>query len=222
MKSIRTLTLALGLLAALPVAASAQEARHFENSWFWGAKAGTMTVWTTRVSHQPVPIVGAEWLITRRKAALMISGEQAFFEEQSSVYDPSAPLQQRTVNMTDLRRAVFTIVGFPSGVAGHRFVGIRPYAGLGFSFNWVQTADPVGVTPGTPAADSAYARIEDVRSFASPHLMVGAQGQYRRVVLFGQGSLIWAEKRSLFNNNESYQLEGGIRFNFGPSVEKQD
>ena len=222
MKAIRTLTLALGLVAMLPLAASAQEGRLFENSWFWGVKGGSMTFWTSRVQHQPAPIVGAEWLITRRRGALLVSGEQGFFEEQSSIYDPTSPTTQRTVDIKDLRRVSFTLLGFPESVAGHRFVGIRPYAGLGFSFNWIQQAVGVGVPTGTPQAESIAARIEDVKSAASPHIMLGAQGQYRRVVLFGQGSMMWSQKRFLLNNNETYILEGGVRINLGSAIERPD
>jgi hypothetical protein len=222
MKAIRTLTLALGLVATLPLTAAAQEGQHFDNSWFWGAKAGTMTFWTSRVQHQPAPIVGAEWLITRRRAALLISGEQSFFEEQSAIYDPSAPSQQRTVDIKDMRRASFTLLGFPEGMMGHRFIGIRPYAGLGFSWSFIQQANGVGVPTGTAQGDTILARIEDVKSAGAPHLMVGAQGQFRRVVLFGQGTMMWSHKRFLLNNNESYILEGGVRINFGSSIERPD
>ena len=222
MKSIRTLTLGLALVAALPAAGMAQDGgrRLFDNSWFWGVKGGAMTFWTTRISHQPAPFAGIDWLITRRRAALLVSGEQAFFERKSSIYDPNSATQQDEVNMKDMRRLAFTVLAFPTGVAGHDFTGIRPYAGIGFSWNFIQTATIPGVQAGTAQGDSAAARLKDVQSAGSPHLMIGAQTQYRRVSLFGQASVMWAQKRFLLNNNETYFLEGGMRINLGSAIER--
>ena len=222
MKAIRTIMAGLGLLALLPMAAQAQDERLFNDSWFWGVKGGVMTFWTSRVEHQPAPLVGVDWLITRRQGALLVSLEQGFFEEQSSVYDPSAANQDRTVDIEDVRRLNFTLLAMPTSIAGRRMTGIRPYAGLGFSFHMVREALGEGVVMGTPQADTVAARIEDVRSATSPHLMLGAQTQLSRLAFFGQGSVMWGQKRSLFNNGATYVLEGGVRFNFGSSVERPD
>ena len=222
MKAIRTFMAGLGLLALLPMAAQAQDERLFNDSWFWGVKGGVMTFWTTRVEHQPAPLVGVDWLITRRQAALLVSLEQAFFEEQSSVFDPSAANQDRTVDMNDARRLNFTLLAMPTSIAGKRFTGIRPYAGLGFSFLLVTDATGEGVVVGTPQSDTVAARIEDVRTSTSPHLLLGAQTQFGRLALFGQGSVMFAQKRSLFNNGATYVLEGGVRYNFGSRIERPD
>ena len=220
MKSIRTLTLGLALVASVPAAATAQSGRNFENSWFWGAKGGAMTFWTTRVKHQPAPLVGAEWLITRRRAALNVSLEQAFFDEKSTVFDPSAVDQQRTVQIKDLRRLSMTLLAFPGSIAGHQFGSFRPYGGVGFSLLGIQKTTPEGVASGTPQADTLNARILDVKSAMAPHLMIGAQTGYRRVTLFGQASGMWAQKRFLFNDRPTYVIEGGVRINLGSAIER--
>lgn len=222
MKAIRTLMAGLGLVMLLPLTAQAQDERLFNDSWFWGVKGGVMTFWTSRVDHQPAPLVGAEWLITRQRAGLLISAEQAFFEEQSSVYDPSAANQDRTVDMEDVRRLNFTLLAMPTSIAGRRMTSLRPYAGLGFSINVVKEATGQGIIAGTPQADTVAARIEDVRSSTSPHLMLGAQTQLGRLALFGQGSVMWGAKRSLFNGGATYVLEGGVRFNMGSAIDRPE
>lgn len=215
MKSIRRLIAVLALTALLPATGSAQEGKLFKDSWFWGAKAGVMTFWTTRVAHAQAPLFGADWLITRSKGALLVSGEQGFFEEKSSVFDPSEPDQQRTVAISNIRRATFTLLGFPK-----QYGALRPYVGLGVAYNFIQKASPVGLTSGSAQSDTISARVRDEQSSASPVFMIGLQGQVRRFSIFGQGSLMYSQNRLLFNNNETYVLEGGIRYNIGSSIDR--
>ena len=217
MKSIRIVLAGLGLLAALPAAATAQDSRPFDNSWFWGVKGGALTFWTNRVQHAPAPLVGIDWLITRHRGGLLLSAEQGFFDEKSSIFDPSAAGQQRDVNISDVRRFNFTLLGFPSPHGA-----LRPYAGAGFSMNVIERAEAVGVTAGTAQADTVASRIEDVRTSFVPHLMLGLQTNVRRFAIFGQTSVMFGEKRSLFNNNHTYILEGGIRSNFGTSIDRDN
>ena len=215
MKSIRTLIAVLGLTALLPATGAAQEGKLFKDSWFWGAKAGVMTFWTTRVRHAQAPLFGADWLITRSKGALLVSGEQGFFQEESSIFDASQPNQDRTVAIKDIRRATFTLLGFPK-----QYGLLRPYVGLGVSYNFIQKAAAAGLTQGSAQADTINARVRDRQSSAAPLFMIGLQGQYSRFSVFGQGSLMYSQNRLLFNNNETYILEGGIRYNIGSSIDR--
>lgn len=215
MKSIRTLIAVLGLTALVPATGAAQEGRLFKDSWFWGAKAGVMTFWTTRVKHAQAPLFGADWLITRSKGALLVSGEQGFFEEESSVFDASEADQERTVEISDIRRATFTVLGFPK-----QYGVLRPYVGLGVSFNFIQKAAATGLTSGSAQADTIGARVRNEQSSAAPLFMVGLQAQYSRFSIFGQGSMLYAQNGLLFNNNETYVFEGGIRYNIGSSIDR--
>ena len=215
MKSIRTLVAGLGLLAMLPAVAAAQDSRNFDNSWFWGAKAGVMTFWTTRVSHAPAPEVGAEWLLTRHRGGLLVGLSQGFFEEQSSIYDPSAANQDRTVNMKNMRRFELNLVGFPQ-----QWGAIRPYVGAGFSFAQILSATPVGVTAGSAQADTISSNIEAVRTSTMPQFLAGGQLQMGRMGVFAQGVMMFPQRGFLFNNNETYMIEGGIRYNFGSSIDR--
>ena len=215
MKSIRTLVAGLGLLAMLPAAAAAQDNRNFDNSWFWGAKAGVMTFWTTRVNHAPAPEFGAEWLITRHRGGLLVGLSQGYFNEKSSIYDPSALNQDRTVDIKNVRRAEMSLVGFPKP-----WGSIRPYVGAGFSFAQILSAKGEGLTAGTAQSDTVASRIEDVRTATMPQFLVGAQTQVGRLGVFGQAVMLFPQARFLFNNNQTYALEGGIRYNFGSSIER--
>ena len=51
-------------------------------------------------------------------------------------------------------------------------------------------------------------------------MILGAQLQLLRFSVFGQGSYMPAQADFLLNNNETYFLEAGIRYNIGSSIEK--
>ena len=76
---------ALSITAVLATAAQAQESRPFRNSWFWGAKVGTMSVGTTETGRTWAPSIGAEWLITRS------AGEEDWATLMSSLRDSEDP-----------------------------------------------------------------------------------------------------------------------------------
>jgi hypothetical protein len=60
---------AAGMVAALVVSAgaNAQGMRNFDNSWFWGAKAGINTFTPSGHGITSTPDIGIDWLITRTK-----------------------------------------------------------------------------------------------------------------------------------------------------------
>lgn len=214
MRSIRFLV-ALGALAALaPRAARAQSDRDFENSWFWGVKGGIMTFYTTDVNHAPAPLGGVDMLITRRNVALNVSLEQAFFDETGQYdeygFDGVSLGTQGRARIQDMRRFQMSVQAFPK-----RFGTLRPYAGAGFSLNIIQKADVVSSDPAADAEES----IEDVRSRVAPVFTAGLQGQFRRIALFGQASIMPAKSRFFFSGGETFFLEGGVRWNIGSSRE---
>ena len=86
MRTFRWLAAACAV-AMLPAAIAAQSVRGFDDSWFWGAKAGVASFSTSQVSNATAPLVGGEWLITRSRFGLYISGDQTFFTETSGVED---------------------------------------------------------------------------------------------------------------------------------------
>jgi hypothetical protein len=228
MRSIRRLatglalaaTVASALLTALAPAARAQDGRLFKNAWFWGAKAGNMTYWTYTTRHGQAPVFGGEWLITRTRGALYVSMDQAFFNGTTSFFDPEDVTDNyyRVVDIKNMRRVTFAAMAFP-GTLGNA-AAIRPYAGVGFTMNFIQEARPRGTY--NSSADLRYVaeRLDDEKSRAAPIAMVGLQLQLLRFSVFGQGSYMPAQDRFLLNNNETYFIETGVRWNIGSSIER--
>ncbi len=207
MRSIRRLFLGLVLLALAPRIGAAQEGRLFKDSWFFGAKAGNMTYWTTTTSHAQAPMLGGETLITRSRGGLYLSLDEAFFTATTTVDDETG---SHVLDLKDNKRVTAVAMIFPKA-----FGWIRPYGGLGFAFNFIQTARP------RAAINQATADlINDQKTRAAPVLMVGAQLQMLRFSVFGQGTYMPAQADFLLNNNETYFLEAGIRYNIGSSIEK--
>jgi hypothetical protein len=106
-----------------------------------------------------------------------------------------------------MRRYTAALLAFP-----RRFSTLRPYAGLGMTLNIIRRATVVN-----GVIDSGA--IDDVQSTTAPIFMIGAQGQYRRVALFGQGSYMPTQHRFLINTRSTFFLEAGVRYNVGSARE---
>lgn len=216
MRNLRTLAVAGALAVLAPLTAQAQSSDGFTNSWFWGAKAGVMTFWTTDVSHAPAPLIGGEWLITRERAGLYISLDQAFFDETSKypAYNSAGFYQgDGRARIENMRRFQGQVFVFPK-----RFGALRPYAGAGFALNLIERAVDDGVT--APDSVDVEGSIEDVQSRGSLIATAGVQMQLARMAVFGQASWMPAQSRFLLNNNETYFVEAGIRWNIARSSER--
>jgi len=217
-KLLRSLVIGAVALTAIPTTGRAQEGRLFTDAWFWGAKAGTMTFWTSRVAHQTAPVVGGEWLLTRKKAGLYIAFDQSNFTAKSTFrnyeVNSSGNVQyagEGEASIRNNRRLTFAAMAFPK-----QYGNFRPYAGAGFAMNFLgrirQTAGPV-----TSLSDST---LNEVSSTGAPILMLGTQYALNRVSVFGQGSYMPKVGRFLFNSNETYFLEAGVRYNIGSSIDR--
>src|SRR5919109_3159423 len=111
MRTVRWMTSGLALMALLPAVGAAQSARHFNDSWFWGAKFGLMNFATTSAGTSTAPVIGAEWLITRTRGGLYVSAEQALFHQTSSVQDNAGNSYE--VAIKDMRRFSVAALAFP-------------------------------------------------------------------------------------------------------------
>src|ERR671939_545991 len=107
MRTVRWMTSGLALVALLPAVGAAQSTRHFNDSWFWGAKFGLMNFATT-------------------PGGLYVSAEQAFFDKPSSVQDNAG--NSYAVAIKDMRRFSVAPLAFPAA-----YGALHPYAGVGFS-----------------------------------------------------------------------------------------
>lgn len=210
MRTVRWLTSGLALVALVPSLGAAQSSRLFEDSWFWGAKGGVMSFSTHIDGNTAAPLVGAEWLITRSRAALYISGEQAFFDATSSVMDRTG--QEYRVAMKDMRRYTAAVLAFPVS-----WGTVRPYAGVGFSLNNIQRTKLVDVPADSASLLDVALGVNHAKDRTSFITMAGLQAQYRRVSIFGQLTYMPAKSGFLFNGRSTYILETGVRYNFSSS-----
>lgn len=208
MRSNLRLLAGLAMIALAPRVSAAQEGRLFKDSWFFGAKAGNMTYWTTTTAHGQAPLLGGETLITRSRGGLYLSLDQAFFTGTTAVINSAGA--QQIVDIKDNRRATIAAMIFPKA-----FGWIRPYGGVGFALNFLQQASARG-----GADPTTQQIIDDQKTASSPMFMIGTQLQLLRFSVFGQASYMPAQNSFLLNNNETYFIEAGIRYNIGTSIER--
>jgi hypothetical protein len=216
MRTIRFLA-ALTALVVMPQVGGAQEGRLFKDSWFWGAKVGTVK-YATLEEEGYAQMIGAEWLITRTRGALYLALDETFFGERlSSVDDPYAFNGRKRVQLNDMRRATIAGFVFPSMRRGF----LRPYAGAGFALLDFHAAAPTSA--GASSAENQYITesLETAKSGASLLGIVGLQAQFKRLSAFGQGSLMPAQGTTfLLNANYTLILEVGLRYNIGTSIDR--
>lgn len=214
-KALAGIALVPGLLAAQAAAGSAS---NFNDSWFWGVNGGVMLFTSGTGSDVQVtaPTVGGEWLITRTRIALRVSVVQAFFDEQGGLPDSTVPGGMRPVSVSDWRRYAAEVLFIPA-----TYGDLRPYGGLGLSLNVLRDAFPTGGFTSQAAADSSFELVEERGSRAAINFLAGAQLNVGRAGLFVQGSAMPTRNRFLFNRSHyTFQLEAGLRYNFGSAIEK--
>ncbi|HEX4935709.1 MAG TPA: hypothetical protein VFV33_21160 [Gemmatimonadaceae bacterium] len=222
MRIVRTFRLALAAAVAIPVIAGAQGAasapRDFDNSWFWGIKGGS-TMFTTGASGSEkvsAPTIGGEWLITRKRMAVSLGVDQAFFDNTAAVFDPTSAGSARAVKIGDLRSYSAGVYFFPL-----KYGNLRPYAGLGLSINVIQNADPQGTYVDTDAQESVLVSVNDQSSRVSARFTLGAQYQLQRMAIFAQAATLPTRNNFLINGAaNTFVLETGLRFNLLSAIEK--
>lgn len=210
---LHRLLVAVSSLVLVPAAAAqAQSARLFDNSWFWGVHAGVTDVGTPATGVGAEPTIGGEWLITRSTGGLYVAYDQAMFNRTSAIADAAAVNGIRQVYIHDMRSGSIAGVAFPwhSG-------SFRPYAGLGMQLSVIGSAEPQTDANGAPSSDVAQ-RVENARSRTTVFLMGGAQWQVRRAALFGQVTVTPSDNQFLISRATT-MIVGGVRYNFGSSIE---
>ena len=214
MRKTRWLLAGLMCAAFVPADASAQRTREFEDSWFWGVKAGVSTFTPTLGDSETSATYGAEWLITRRRGALYVAIDEANISTTSAVFDPTSDGGFRPVGVEKLRRVSFAALAFPKA-----FGKFRPYAGLGLALNVIGDAYPLVAADEEDVDDVVWDRIDDRSSQASFLAMAGGQLHVRKVAVFAQASMIPSNNKFLLNDNPLGFFELGVRYNFGGSRE---
>ena len=199
-----------GAILAVAQPANGQTGELFRDSWFWGAKAGILTVGTTEEPSVTRPTYGGEWLITRTVAALYVHADYSPFTTTGGVDDPAASEGRRSVEFNNLRRVGFAVLAFP-----RTFWFVRPYAGLGAELQLLGSARALADTAGETVTLAVANRIEDARSRAAVSAMAGAQAHFGRAAAFAQLTMTPGSQRFLINDDPLAVFEVGIRYNAG-------
>ncbi len=229
MRSSRLVVFSLAAAAAVgltPSAGSAQSATQgFTDSWYWGAYAGYtnfQTAFGTQNLHTNAPTIGVDWMLTRTGFALNIFADQSYFSTVSSISSPTsgAPLP---VNINDMRRVGFSLMIFTPEIKM-----IKPYVGLGYSFNFINSAalrTCSGCTTFSTqaAADSNNTAITDARTEGKVFGNVGVMWLWKKWAPFAQVTVMPTQGTSdWYLNGAGFTTQWalGVRYNFGSSIDK--
>jgi hypothetical protein len=217
MQKLRAVAVAVVATLVVSASASAQEMRNFDNSWFWGFKSGVNTFSAPGHGNTSTVDLGIDWLITRTRGGLYVSGDQSIFKRDVDVFDPASTTGQRTVQVSDLRRISFAAVAFPK-----HFGGITPYAGVGYTIAVLGDARVrVDTTSGNPLPNNAFLdKVDNARSRGAVFGMGGIQIQTKRAAIFAQETMLPSNGQFLFPSVLSF-FEFGVRYNFGTSIDRE-
>ena len=220
MRTIRAFTVAAAIVAALPTIAAAQAGRQFTDAWFWGVKAGGLTIGDS-LRTSTAGVAGLEWLITRQHGGLYVSGSEAFFNRQTfTVRDPNAVPDSgfRAINLKNMRKVDVAAVGFPG-----ESLKWHPYVGVGFSYEQIATATPQAPFGNADQLTYADSVISQHKVSFSPLFMGGAQYAMRRYSVFGQVSFSPMHSDFLLVNGKgwNFEYEVGLRYNIGSSIDRK-
>jgi hypothetical protein len=215
MQKLRSVAVAIVATLVVSASANAQEMRNFDNSWFWGFKSGVNTFSAPGHGNTSTVDMGIDWLITRSKGGLYVSGNQSIFQRDVEVIDPASNTGQRTVRVNDLRRITFAALAFPK-----HFGGITPYGGIGYTIVVLGDAR-VGVdSANTFPSNAFFDAVDNMRSRSAVMGMAGVQIQTRRAAIFAQETMLPSNGQFLFPSVLSF-FEFGIRYNFGSSIDRE-
>ena len=214
MQKLRAVAVALVATFVVSTSADAQVRRNFDNSWFWGFKSGVNTFSTSRDGNTSTVDLGIDWLITRTKGGLYVSGNQSVFERDIDVFDQASNTGQRRVRVNDLRRITFAGLAFPK-----HFGGITPYGGIGYTIAVLGDARIFVDSTNTFPNNAFIDRVESLRSRSSILAMGGVQIQTKRAAIFAQETLLPSTPNFLFTSVMSF-FEFGVRYNFGSAIDR--
>jgi hypothetical protein len=214
MQKLRAVAVALVATLVVSASANAQEVRNFDNSWFWGFKTGVNTFSAPGRGNTSTVDLGIDWLITRTKGGLYVSGNHSIFQRDLDFADPTSNTGQRTVRVNDLRRISFAAVAFPK-----HFGGITPYGGIGYMIAVLGDARVFVDSANTYPTNAFLDEVERRRSRGAVFGMAGVQIRTKRAAVFAQETMLPSTATFLFPSVLSF-FEFGVRWNFGSSIDR--
>jgi hypothetical protein len=214
MQKHRAVVVALVATLVVSASANAQGMRDFDNSWFWGFKSGVNTFSVPGHGNTSTVDFGVDWVITRTKGGLYVSGNQSVFQRDLEFLDPTSNTGQRTVRVNDMRRITIAGLAFPK-----HFGGITPYGGLGYTIAVLGDARVFVDSANTFPNNAFLDEVENERSRGAVVAIGGVQIQARRLALFAQETIVPSNSSFLFRSVLNF-FEFGVRLNFGTSIDR--
>jgi hypothetical protein len=215
MQKLRAVAMALAAVTVVSASGNAQEMRNFDNSWFWGFKSGINTFSAPGHGNTSTVNLGIDWLITRTRGGLYVSGEQSIFKRDVDIFDATSNTGERTVQVSDMRRITVAGLAFPK-----HFGGITPYGGVGYTIAVLGDARIRVDSANTFPNNSFVDLVDQARSRSAVVGIVGVQIQTKRAAIFAQESMIPSNTNFLFSSVMSF-FEFGVRYNFGTSIDRE-
>jgi hypothetical protein len=215
MQKLRAVAMALAAVTVVSASGNAQEMRNFDNSWFWGFKSGINTFSAPGHGNTSTVNLGIDWLITRTRGGLYVSGEQSIFKRDVDIFDATSNTGERTVQVSDMRRITVAGLAFPK-----HFGGITPYGGVGYTIAVLGDAKIRVDSANTFPNNSFVDLVDQARSRSAVVGIVGVQIQTKRAAIFAQESMIPSNTNFLFSSVMSF-FEFGVRYNFGTSIDRE-
>ena len=214
MQKVRAVFVALVATIVVSGSARAQQNRNFDNSWFWGFKSGVNTFSVPGHGNTSTVDFGIDWVITRSKGGLYVSGNQSIFQRDLEFLDPSSNTGQRTVRVNDMRRITLGALAFPK-----HFGGITPYGGIGYMINVLGDARVFVDSSNTFPTNAFLDEIEQERSRSAVVAIGGVQIQASKMAIFAQETIVPSNNSFLFRSVLNF-FEFGVRLNFGSSIDR--
>jgi len=214
MQKLRAVFVALVATVVVSGTARAQGNRNFDNSWFWGFKSGVNTFSVPGHGNTSTVDLGIDWVITRTKGGLYVSGNQSIFQRDLEFLDPASTSGQRTVRVHDMRRITLGALVFPK-----HFGGITPYGGLGYQITVLGDAQVFVDSVNTFPTNAFLDEIENERSRSAVVAIGGVQIQASRMAIFAQETIAPSNSNFLFRSVLNF-FEFGVRLNFGSSIDR--
>ena len=209
------------LFALVPRPGAAQENTDRSHRWYWGAQAGGFVYQTNAQGFVVDPMFGAHWLITGKRTALYIGGEEAFFltDSRATVFDPNSATGLRDAIFSRVRRLFFGVLAYPTQKR------VEPYVGGGFAIMTVQdpTVDCSGTSNNSqcPTLNDQVAAqnvVDDAASKAFGWIMAGFQMNTGKLAFYGQYMLTSAAAGFLISGT-THTIQGGVRYSLGGAKE---
>jgi len=215
MQKLRAVVVAVAATVVVSASANAQGNRNFDNSWFWGFKSGINTFGLPGHPGSTSTVdLGIDWLITRTRGGLYVSGNQSIFQRDLEVFDQASKTGQRTVRVNDLRRISFAAVAFPK-----HFGGITPYGGVGYTIAVLGDERVFVDSANTFPSNAFLDRVDQMRSRSAVMGIAGVQIQASKLAIFGQETVLPSNSQFMFTSILSF-FEFGVRLNFGSSIDR--